>query len=143
MWTTIHFCCVVFSVVLLVSPVCAPGNVLIAVSEPQVCRSQCCQRSPWLSFAVRTQLFWQPSGASWPPAAVSLSSPVNDLWPEAGGGGGPWVAFLALEVEDASPGGRGRWGGVGENISGKRQTYISVSVCVCAYVCDAHWYCHL
>lgn len=129
------FCCVVFSVALLVSPVCAPGNVLIAVSEPQVCRSQCCQRSPWLSFAVRTQLFWQPSGASWPPAAVSLSSPVNDLWPEAGGGGGPWVAFLALEVEDASPGGRGWWGGSrGEHFRKKTDLYFCVCVCV---------YCHL
>lgn len=79
-------------------------TVFIAWSEPQECRSQCCQHSLWLSFAVQTQLSWQPSGVFLPLAAVSLSFPVNDLWPEGGDGGDPWAAFLPLEEEVASPG---------------------------------------
>lgn len=105
-WTTIHFCIVC---VCCMSPhECVPVSVLIALSEPRGCKSRCCRRSLWLSFAVPMRLSWRPSGASWPPAAVSLSSPVSGLWLEGGGGGGPWVAFLALEVGAASPGGRGR-----------------------------------
>lgn len=61
---------------------------------------------------------------------------MSGLWPEGGGGEDPWVAFLALEVEAASPGGERTGGGgvgllVGENISGKRQTYLCLCLCVC------------
>lgn len=77
------------------------------------------------------RLSWRPSSASWPPAAVSLNFPGSSLWPEVGGGGGPWVAFLALEGEVASPGGE-RMVGVGENISGKKKDkFVSVLVFIC------------
>ena len=112
-----------------VNRVYVPSSVLIALSVLQGCRSQCCQHSPLLSFVAQMQLSWRPSGASWPPAAVSLSSLVSGLWPEGGGGGGPWVASLALEVGAASPGGRGCREGR-QNISGKRQTFVFVCVCV-------------
>lgn len=97
--------------VLDVNPVCEPRSFLIALSEPLVCRSQCCQHSLLLSFDGQMQPFWQPSGVSWLPAVASLSFPVSGLWPEGGGGGGPWVAFLVLEVGAASPGGDSMWGG--------------------------------
>lgn len=83
---------------------CIPRSILIAWSEPQECRSQCCQHSLWLSFAVQMQLSWQPSGVFSPLAVVSLSFPVSGLWPEGGGGGDPWVVFLPLKEEVASPG---------------------------------------
>lgn len=38
---------------------------------------------------------------------------MNGLWPEGGGGVGPWVAFLALEGGAASPSGRVWWRGEG------------------------------
>lgn len=98
--------------VLDVNPVYVPSSFLIALSEPLVCRSQCCQHSLSLSFVVQMQLFWQPSGVSWPPAAASLSFPVSGLLPGGGGGGGPWVAFLVLEVGAASPGGESMGGGL-------------------------------
>lgn len=116
----------VFLCFLRVTPVCLPASVFIASSELRVCRSRCCLRSQWPSFAELTQLSWQPSGASSPLAAVSLSSPVSGLWPGGGGGGGLWVAFLALEVVNASP-------GRGVKIWGKRQT------CLC--LCQSHRAC--
>lgn len=87
-------------------------GVLIASSGPLGCRSRCCRHSLLLSFVEQMQLSWQPSGASWPPAAVFLSSPVIGLWPEGGVGVGPWVAFLALAGAAVSPSGR-VWLGVG------------------------------
>lgn len=123
--------CVVFCVngVYCVSTPCGSGSVLIASSEPRGCRSRCCRRSLSLSFAVQMPLSWRPSGASWPPAAVSLSFPVSGLWPEGGDGGGPWVAFLALEVGAASPG-RGVVGGKGRTFQEKD---ILIGVCVLMY----------
>lgn len=108
------------------SCVYVPVSVLIALSEPLGCRSRCCRRSLLLSFVEQMQLFWQPSGASWPPVVVSLSSPMSDLWPEGGDGVGPWVAFLALEVGAASPVGRSCWG--------EGRTFQEKDIFVCVYV---------
>jgi len=54
---------------------------------------------------------------------------VSGPWPEGGGGGGPWVAFLAPEVGASSPGGEragGREGGRWKTFQEKDRR-----VCVC------------
>lgn len=58
---------------------------------------------------------------------------MSGLWPEGGGDGDPWVAFLPLEVEAASPGEERVVKGW-ENYR-KRQCLV---LCLCLFASGAH-----